>query len=84
MATRSSRPRTPEAAADQHEKFHDALLRVTGNQFLVTIGTILHRFFWEFGYRDDVVRKPPPQRLLEQPPSIVRMIRPVTMRTSSR
>jgi DNA-binding FadR family transcriptional regulator len=62
-------------AADRHDKFHDALLRLTGNQFLVTIGTILHRFFWEFGYRDSVVRKPPSKRLLVSHRSIVDMLR---------
>ncbi len=65
----------PDEAADTHEKFHETLLQLTGNQFLVTIGTILHRFFWEFGYRDAVVRKPPPKRLLESHRSIVGMLR---------
>ena len=64
-----------DEAATRHDKFHDALLRLTGNQFLVTMGTILHRFFWEFGYRDSAVRKPPSQRLLESHRSIVRMLR---------
>lgn len=58
-----------------HQDFHEALLQITGNQFLVTVGTILHRFFWEFGYRDELVRKPPASRLLEGHRSIVQILR---------
>jgi GntR family transcriptional repressor for pyruvate dehydrogenase complex len=53
----------PEEEHDRHEEFHQALLLVTKNPFLVTIGTILHRFFWEFGYSDGTVRKPPARRV---------------------
>lgn len=62
-------------AAALHEEFHDLLLRATGNQFLVTMGTILHNFFWEFGYRRALVRKPPEERLLDGHRSIVRLLR---------
>ncbi|GAA2756511.1 FadR/GntR family transcriptional regulator [Actinopolymorpha rutila] len=62
-------------AATLHEEFHDVLLRATGNQFLVTVGSILHRFFWEFGYRRAQVRKPPAERLLDGHRSIVRLLR---------
>ncbi|HEX3815755.1 MAG TPA: GntR family transcriptional regulator [Mycobacteriales bacterium] len=65
----------PQEATAQHEKFHEALLHVTGNQFLVTIGTIMHRFFWEFGYRDAIVRKPPEPRVLTSHRSIVALLR---------
>lgn len=65
---------TTEADA-LHQEFHETLLQVSGNQFLVTIGTILHRFFWEFGYRDALVRKPPPSRLLQGHRSIVQILR---------
>lgn len=65
----------PAAAEARHEEFHEVLLHLTGNQFLVTIGTILHRFFWEFGYRHALVRKPPPTRLLECHRSIVHLLR---------
>jgi GntR family transcriptional regulator, transcriptional repressor for pyruvate dehydrogenase complex len=54
----------PDEAAALHGVWHDALLHATHNAFLVTMGTILSRFFWEFGYRDAQVRKPPPGRLL--------------------
>lgn len=33
-----------------HTEFHQALLEMTGNRFLVTLGTILSRFFWSVGY----------------------------------
>ncbi|MGW5360782.1 FadR/GntR family transcriptional regulator [Actinopolymorpha pittospori] len=65
----------PDEAVVRHQEFHDALLQVTGNQFLVTTGTILHRFFWEFGYRDALVRKPPVTRLLDGHRLIVRLLR---------
>jgi DNA-binding FadR family transcriptional regulator len=65
----------PREATAQHEKFHETLLHVTGNQFLVTIGTIMHRFFWEFGYRDAIVRKPPEPRVLTSHRSIVALLR---------
>jgi GntR family transcriptional regulator, transcriptional repressor for pyruvate dehydrogenase complex len=65
----------PQQPSSQHEEFHDALLHLTGNQFLVTIGTILRRFFWEFGYRDEIVRKPPEPRVLESHRAIVALLR---------
>jgi DNA-binding FadR family transcriptional regulator len=65
----------PAEAVARHQEFHEVLLHLTGNQFLVTIGTILHRFFWEFGYRQALVRKPPPARLLECHRSIVQLLR---------
>jgi GntR family transcriptional repressor for pyruvate dehydrogenase complex len=65
----------PAEAEVRHTTFHDALLRTTNNPFLVTIGTILHRFFWEFGYRDAIVRKPPTQRLLSSHATIVDLLR---------
>ncbi len=65
----------PEEAAARHQEFHGALLSISGNKFLVTIGTILHRFFWEFGYRDAQVRKPPPARLLGGHRTIVQLMR---------
>jgi GntR family transcriptional repressor for pyruvate dehydrogenase complex len=33
-----------------HDQFHQALLESTGNRFLMTLGTILYRFFWSVGY----------------------------------
>jgi|SRR5882757_2108004 len=65
----------PHRPSAEHEEFHDALLHLTGNPFLVTIGTILRRFFWEFGYRDEIVRKPPMPRVLEGHREIVALLR---------
>ncbi|HLH99515.1 MAG TPA: GntR family transcriptional regulator [Acidimicrobiales bacterium] len=59
----------------RHAAFHEALLQATGNPFLVTIGTILHRFFWEFGYRDEVVHKPPRTRTSNGHLEIVKLLR---------
>lgn len=60
---------------DQHEEFHEALLGVAGNPFLVTIDKILRRFFWEFGYQNAIVRKPPEERRLVGHRSIVQLLR---------
>jgi GntR family transcriptional regulator, transcriptional repressor for pyruvate dehydrogenase complex len=64
-----------EEAETRHEEFHQSLLRITDNQFLVTVGTILHRFFWEFGYRHAVIRKPPEDRVLDSHRRIVELLR---------
>lgn len=69
---------TTESADDaetRHRDFHEALLALAGNQFLVTLGTILHRFFWEFGYLQGAVRKPPAPRLLDSHQAIVDLLR---------
>ena len=58
-----------------HRDFHEALLRATGNTFLVTLGTILHRFFWELGYLEGGVRKPPEPRLAASHAAIVALLR---------
>jgi GntR family transcriptional regulator, transcriptional repressor for pyruvate dehydrogenase complex len=63
------------AAEALHEEFHEALIGATGNHFLVTIDTILRRFFWEFGYQSELVRKPPVERLFDGHRSIVRLLR---------
>ena len=62
-------------AETRHDEFHQALLGVTGNQFLVTIDLILRRFFWEFGYQSELVRKPPEGRLFDGHRSIVQLLR---------
>lgn len=65
----------PDEADLRHREFHDELLRSTGNTFLVTLGTILHRFFWEFGYLEGSVRKPPEPRLHTSHVDIVELLR---------
>jgi DNA-binding FadR family transcriptional regulator len=37
---------TPEDFRREHDEFHHACLAATGNRFLMTLGTILYRFFW--------------------------------------
>ncbi|MBO0707018.1 MAG: FadR family transcriptional regulator [Candidatus Dormibacteraeota bacterium] len=64
-----------EEAAALHDAYHEALLRVTGNEFLVTIGMILQRFFFEFVYRDAGARKPPEPRLWTSHREILRLLR---------
>jgi len=67
---------TDQGEADVlHREFHEGLLRSTGNTFLVTLGTILHRFFWEFGYLEGAVRKPPEPRLHSSHRAIVALLR---------
>lgn len=65
----------PREFSANHQEFHEALLRATGNQFLVTVGTILHRFFWEFGYEHGRVRKPPVTRVVDSHRVIVQLLR---------
>jgi DNA-binding FadR family transcriptional regulator len=48
------------------------------------MGNILYRFFWEFGYRDGLVRKPPEVRVLEGHRTIVQLLRTGDPRTISR
>ena len=65
----------PREADACHREFDETLLRATGNEFLVTVGTILHRFFWGFGYEHALVRKPPPARLFDSHRTIVQLLR---------
>jgi DNA-binding FadR family transcriptional regulator len=37
---------TPDEVQRLHDEFHHLCLTATGNRFLVTLGTILYRFFW--------------------------------------
>jgi GntR family transcriptional regulator, transcriptional repressor for pyruvate dehydrogenase complex len=65
----------PKEVDARHHEFHEALLHATGNRFLITLGTILQRFFWEFGYRDGFVHGPPARRFLSGHRSIVELLR---------
>ncbi|MFZ0218339.1 MAG: FCD domain-containing protein [Candidatus Dormiibacterota bacterium] len=65
----------PEEVERLHHEFHEALLRVAGNHFLVTLGIILHRFFWELAYQGAHARKPPLPRLLGSHQEIVDLLR---------
>ncbi len=60
---------------ERHDEFHATLLRLTGNSFLVTMGTILARFFWEFGYATAPVRKPREERLFAAHSAMVALLR---------
>jgi len=53
------RDATEEDEGGLHDRFHQALLEATGNRFLVTLGTILYRFFWSVGYTSPNVPRPP-------------------------
>jgi GntR family transcriptional regulator, transcriptional repressor for pyruvate dehydrogenase complex len=61
--------------AAHHQAFHEALWHTTGNPFLVTLGTILQRFFWEFAYRDGLNFGPPVGRFLSSHGAIVQLLR---------
>lgn len=75
MAERIESASGREEAERLHDAYHEALLSVTGNQFLVTIGMILQRFFFEFVYRDRSARKPPEPRLWTSHREILRLLR---------
>jgi GntR family transcriptional regulator, transcriptional repressor for pyruvate dehydrogenase complex len=65
----------PAEVTALHEEFHHTLLSASGNPFLVTLGTILQKFFWEYGYRVGHVGQPPRGRLVASHQSIVRLLR---------
>lgn len=57
VARRLQEAREEGEIGDLHDQFHRALLEATGNRFLVTLGTILSRFFWSVGYDSPHVYK---------------------------
>lgn len=59
----------------QHGEFHDAVLDATHNPFLKTVDSLLRRLFWEFGYRQGAVRKPPQERLVDSHRQIAELLR---------
>jgi DNA-binding FadR family transcriptional regulator len=65
----------PKEVAAHHLAFHEALLHTTKNHFLVTLGTILYRFFWGFGYRDGSNYGPPVGRFRSSHGSMVQLLR---------
>lgn len=50
---------TEEESQRLHDEFHQALLATTGNRFLMTLGTILNRFFWSVAYTGPHVHRVP-------------------------
>lgn len=64
-----------EAAARLHDAYHEAMLRVTGNEFMVTMGMILQRFFFAFAHRHASVRNPPEPRRWTSHREILRLLR---------
>ncbi|MBO0701673.1 MAG: FadR family transcriptional regulator [Candidatus Dormibacteraeota bacterium] len=75
MAERMEAATGTEEAGRLHDAYHEALLAVTGNEFLVTMGMILQRFFFDFVYRDANARKPPEPRLWTSHREILRLLR---------
>lgn len=65
----------PKEVATYHQAFHEAMWHATGNPFLVTLGNIMQRFFWEFAYRDGLEFGPPVSRFLSSHGSIVQLLR---------
>ena len=65
----------PKDVGAYHQAFHEALWRTTGNPFLVTLGNLMQRFFWEFAYRDGLDFGPPLGRFLSGHGSIVQLLR---------
>ena len=59
----------------RHDHFHQMLLEATGNRFLVTIGTILYRFFWSIAYEGPHVHRHSWARMREGHLALVRLLR---------
>jgi GntR family transcriptional repressor for pyruvate dehydrogenase complex len=47
----------------RHDEFHHACLAATGNRFLMTLGTILYRFFWSLLSNGPRVRQVPVEEM---------------------
>jgi GntR family transcriptional repressor for pyruvate dehydrogenase complex len=47
----------------RHDEFHHACLAATGNRFLMTLGTILYRFFWSLLSNGARVRQVPVEEM---------------------
>lgn len=59
----------------RHDHFHQVLLEATGNRFLVTIGTILYRFFWTIAYEGPHVHRHSWPSMREGHLALVRLLR---------
>jgi len=66
---------TTEDVDRLHDEFHQALLAATGNRFLMTLGTILYRFFWSVGYTSPHVHRVPEQGLRHSHFPLVELLR---------
>ncbi|MGH2461814.1 MAG: FadR/GntR family transcriptional regulator [Chloroflexota bacterium] len=66
---------TDEDSQRLHDGFHQALLTATGNRFLLTLGTILNRFFWSVGYTGPHVHRVPSSGLRASHVQLVSMLR---------
>lgn len=64
-----------EEVSRRHDEFHQALLAATGNRFLMTLGTILYRFFWSVGYTGPHVHRVSPEYLQESHVRLVELLR---------
>jgi DNA-binding FadR family transcriptional regulator len=59
----------------RHDEFHHACLVATGNPFLVTMGTILYRFFWNIAANGPRVRRVSSDGLRASHLEIARLLR---------
>jgi GntR family transcriptional repressor for pyruvate dehydrogenase complex len=65
-AARAMHAATGDAEVQRlHDAFHQALLAATGNRFLLTLGTILMRFFWSVAANGPRVTHVPPAEMQE-------------------
>ncbi len=66
---------TQEDLERLHDEFHRALLATTGNRFLMTLGTILNRFFWSVAYTGPHVHHVSPAGLRNSHLRLVEVLR---------
>ena len=66
---------TDTEVQELHDAFHQALLATTRNSFLMTLGTILYRFFWKVGYSASHVTNLPARYLQNSHCELVRLLR---------
>jgi GntR family transcriptional regulator, transcriptional repressor for pyruvate dehydrogenase complex len=58
-----------------HDEFHHACLAATGNRFLMTLGTILYRFFWSLLSSGPRVRQIPVEEMRTSHTRVARLLR---------
>jgi GntR family transcriptional regulator, transcriptional repressor for pyruvate dehydrogenase complex len=59
----------------RHDEFHHACLAATGNRFLMTLGTILYRFFWSLLSNGPRVRQVPVEEMRTSHSRIAELLR---------
>jgi GntR family transcriptional repressor for pyruvate dehydrogenase complex len=66
---------SPDDFPRLHDEFHQACLAATGNGFLMTLGTILYRFFWSVVSTGPRIRQVPLDEMMTSHSKIAALLR---------